>query len=125
MEAKRISFRRLFATALVALATLTVPATAAHARATSTTASGSCWATPNPVAVGQDYAVSGNRLGANRMVNVWVADAAGTQWGSKITNADGTVSVQFHASVLGTYSVKITDSGRKPATLATCSFSAS
>ncbi|HTL87180.1 MAG TPA: hypothetical protein VL856_18500 [Acidimicrobiia bacterium] len=128
MEAKRISLRRLFPTALIALAALTVPASAASARpgTPTTTTGGSCVVTPNPAKVGGEYTVLGSRLGANRIVGVYVTDRAGTQVKTVMTDASGSIwSPGWVAAVSGSYSVKLTDSGRKPATLASCSFSAS
>ena len=126
MEAKRISLRRLAAASAVAAMALAMSAPAAEARpnATSTTTSGSCSVTPNLAVVGQTYAVAGSRLGAGRIVNVLVTDSAGTQWGSVLTDSTGSMLYTGVAAVSGSYSVKVTDSGKKPATLASCAFSA-
>ena len=97
---------------------------AAGARTVSAAPAGSCVATPNPALVGSLYVVSGTGLGANRMVNVFVTDAKGTQWGSVMTGATGAATYSGVASVLGSYSVKITDTSRKLSPLAACAFSA-
>ena len=126
MNAKRISLRRLTAASSVVAMALALSASAAAARpnTTATTTSGSCSVTPNPAAVGQSYTVAGSRLGAGRIVNVLVTDSAGTQWGSVQTDSTGGMRYVGIAAVSGGYSVKVTDSGRKQTTLATCAFSA-
>jgi hypothetical protein len=126
MEAKRIALRRLVAASSLIAMIVAMGAGGADARpsGSTTTTSGSCSVTPNPAAVGKTYTVLGSRLGAGRIVNVLVTDSAGTQWGSVQTDSTGSMQYVGVAAVSGGYSVKVTDSGRKAATLASCAFSA-
>jgi len=124
MEATRKILGRLALSA--AMIGFTVGAMAAPVAAkpranTTTDGGGSCSATATTV--GQSYAVVGTALGANRLVNLYITDPGGTQWGSVMTDATGRAQYSGVAGWAGSYSVKITDSGRKPATLAMCAFS--
>jgi hypothetical protein len=131
MEGKRFLGRtgRRSAPAFIA-ATLTfgvalsVPGVA-FARAKSGSASGStsgtCSESPNPVALGALYTVTGAHLPAGQIVSVSVTDPKGTQWGSTLTTATGTLTFVGQAAVAGSYSVRITG-GSKGSLLATCGF---
>jgi hypothetical protein len=85
---------------------------------------GSCSESPNPVAVGGTYTITGTRLPANQLVSVAVRDAAGSQWGSVQTSATGALTFTGPATVRGSYSVTISGSGKHAGTLGSCSFSA-
>ena len=110
--------------AAAAIGSVFVAPVGAQARGTAGTASGSCSEAPNPVAVGSTYTVSGSHLPAGQIVNVTVTDPAGTQWGSVRTTSTGTLTYAGVASVVGSYSVRITDSSRKANLLASCAFKA-
>lgn len=103
----------------------TAPAGAKPTASGSTAATaGSCSVTPNPAKVGGTYTVTGTKLGANRIVNVFVTDPKGTQWGSVMSDAYGTAKYVGVASVAGSYSVTIRDNSRKSLLLASCGFRA-
>jgi hypothetical protein len=107
--------------AAASVASLVIAPTAAQARATSGTASGSCSVAPNPVAVGSTYTVSGAHLPAGQIVSLTITDPKGTQWGSVRTTSTGTLIYSGQASNAGSYSVRITG-GSKGSLLATCGF---
>jgi hypothetical protein len=109
------------AAAVLAVAGLASPASAARRPGG---AQGSC-SVSGPVTQYGSYTVVGSGLPASTVVNVYVSDSGGTQWSSTTTSSSGTMSVSGYASYTGTYSVSVTSSGRKPSTLATCSFAVS
>jgi hypothetical protein len=118
-----VSFARRVAFAMLALAAIAGLATAAGAaHQSSGSASGSCSESPNPVAVGGIYTITGSHLPANQLVNVKVSDAKGAQIVTVMTTSTGTLTATGQASVSGSYSVAITSGGRKVSTLATCGF---
>ena len=119
-RARRFVFAALAVVSVLALATA---AQAAH-QAGSGSTSGTCSESPNPVAVGGIYTITGSHLAANQLVNVQVSDAKGTQIVSVITTSTGTLTATGQATVAGSYSVKITGGGRKVSTYASCGFSA-
>ena len=121
-RARRFVFTALAVVTVLGLAT---GAEAAHQSGSgSGSTSGTCSESPNPVTVPGTYTVTGARLPANQLVNVSVSDAAGTQWGSVMTSSTGTMTFTGQATVVGSYSVKITGGGRKASTYASCGFSA-
>lgn len=119
----RSRFFRVLAT-IPAIAAFAIPGYAFAKGKPNSSATALCWATPNPVAVGGDFAVAGSGLPSNVLVNVWVTDSVGTQWTSAETSAAGEMSVPGHASYSGAYAVRITSGGTRSTALATCSFAA-
>lgn len=119
--------RRILVTVAVAafaVGTLAGPALAGKPTGGSTSTTGSCSVTPNPVAVGANYTISGSKLGAGRFVNFHVTDAGGTTVFNRQSDSSGNASVTWHSYYRGTSSVRIDDvSGRKAVTVARCSFS--
>lgn len=87
---------------------------------------GSCYVTPNPVAVGSMYTVYGSKLGTNLSVNVNVSDTYGTTTLMGYTGASGSIIVSSYASWSGAYAVAIVSTGghHKSQPLASCSFQA-
>jgi hypothetical protein len=122
-----VSFTRRVAFAVLALVTIVALATAAgaaHLGGSGTSTSGSCSESPNPVAVGRTYTITGSHLPANQLVSVQVGDAKGVQIVTVMTTSTGTLIATGQASVAGSYSVAITGGGRRGGTLATCGFRA-
>ncbi len=117
--------RRAVTVSLVAAGLLgaTAPAMAAKGGVASHSA-GSCAVAPSSVPVGTDYAMTASGLDADSIVNVLVADAAGTTAWNLLVDAAGTTSVTGHAYWTGTSIVTVQQSrGRGYVTLASCSFS--
>jgi hypothetical protein len=105
----------------VAVALPGVAVARARSGGASGSTSGTCSESPNPVAVGAVYNVTGAHLPAGQIVSVSVTDPKGTQWGSTRTTATGTLTFTGVAAVAGSYSVRITG-GSKGSLLATCGF---
>ena len=83
----------------------------------------SCQVSPNPVALGAGYTVLGSGLTPGGMVNVLVSNSGGSNWWSAQADTGGRIAVPAYANWRGANTVKITTGGRRPSTLATCSFS--
>src|SRR5207249_4879367 len=90
----------------------------------SSTGSGSCRVSPNPVAVGAAWTLTGSNLGAYALVNVLITDSAGgiNSWNLQ-ADATGTTSVTWHSYASGASSVKFMKGERHGTTaVAACSF---
>lgn len=84
---------------------------------------GSCYVTPNPVAVGGQYTFWGSGFKAGELLGVTVSDSHGTQAFTLQADASGNASVSSYASWAGTSTVKVVDNGgRKKVFLTSCSF---
>lgn len=84
-----------------------------------------CSVTPNPVAVGGIYTVTGSGFTAGDPLSVFVSDSVGTNLFIPAADANGNFSVSSYASWSGGYTVSVYDtSGRKPVYEAGCSFTA-
>ncbi len=92
----------------------------------TTTATGSCSATPSPVAVGADYTLVGTALGAYAIVNVLIHDSMGTTSWNLQADAAGTTTVTWHSYAAGTSSVTFQKSRHHGfSTVASCTFAVS
>lgn len=68
-----------------------------------------CSVTPNPVAPGDTYTITGTGLPANGLVNVRIVEALGTQSGSNYTDDTGTVVFNSRSYWPGDVTVEITE----------------
>ena len=86
--------------------------------------SGGCYVTPNPVAIGGNWTLTGTGLGAYTLVNVLITDASGgiNSWNLQ-ADANGVVTDTWHSYWSGTTNVKFNVTNHnKRTTIATCSF---
>ena len=120
--------RKLMSVALAGVLLLTLAGTTFAAKGsksgTGGTGSGvaACSVTPNPVAVGSDWTMTGAGLPAGSYVNVWEKDSASTTvWFAQI-DASGTVSITWHSYNVGTTTMSVTSTSGNDATLASCTF---
>lgn len=114
------------ASAVLVVALLASTTLAAKPGGGGSASGGTCYETPNPVALGALYTVYGNNLGTNISVDVNVTDSAGTTVLMGYTGSTGSVVVSSYAGISGTYQVTIVGlGGHKTKLLATCSFLAS
>lgn len=85
--------------------------------------SGSCAVTPNPVAVGADYTITGTNLGANAVVNLLLTDSHQTTSWNLQADASGTSKLVWHSYWTGTTTATYNKSAKHGSTtVATCSF---
>ena len=85
--------------------------------------SGTCYVTPNPVAVGSDWTMSATNLPASTFVNVYDVWSGGTTVWMLQTSSTGTTSLTWHSYVAGTTTITIkTATSKKTSTLASCTF---
>jgi hypothetical protein len=120
------------AAAALAVAALTILGASAPALAAKggggkpsggSTPTGTCWANPDPVAVGADYTLTGSGLGAGTLVNVLISDSGATTSWNLQADASGTTSVTWHSYWTGTSNVTFQVNGRHGfSTVASCSF---
>lgn len=124
-------FRSILARTLVsgvaAVVLFPTAAFAAHgggSGGTTSSGSGSCTVSPNPVPLNTSYSVNGSGLPANSMVDVFATDSTGgTSSTTAMTDGTGHVSVLEHAWAAGPGSAQVTDTSRKHNLLASCTFS--
>jgi hypothetical protein len=87
------------------------------------TGGGACSVSPSTVNVGQDYTISGSRLGAYSIVNVTVTDRAGITAFNLQADANGNTSVVTRSYNRGTDAVRFAvTAGRGSTAVASCSF---
>ena len=84
-----------------------------------------CNVTPDPVARGGMYTVSGGGAPTDAYLNIWVTDSHGTTVLLSPVAADGTFSASSYASWSGTSTVTVKDISGKVTVLTTCSFDVS
>lgn len=85
--------------------------------------SGSCSVSPNPVAVGAQWTVTGSNLGANAIVDVLITDSAATTAFNIQADASGNLTDTWHSYNTGTSKVTMKEaSHNKQVTVANCSF---
>ena len=119
---KRKALHSMFALAIPVSALLAATPAVARPPQQQTATAAACAATPNPVAVGDAYTVTGWNLTPGAMVDVYVSDAVGLRWSSATADGSGTISVPGWANFEGTSTVTVKAHTRKATVLATCTF---
>lgn len=124
MPTRRHRWRTLGTLAVVATSLCVATPAMAAKPGSSSAGSGSCSVSPNSVAVGASWTLTGSNLGAYALVNVLITDSAGgiNSWNLQ-ADATGTTSVTWHSYASGATSVKFMKSARHgSSTVAACSF---
>jgi hypothetical protein len=116
---------RIGQAALVATLSATLfSGTALAGKPGGSTSNGSCSVTPDPVAVGADYTLTGTGLGADALVNVLISDSDVVSSWNLQADADGTSTLVWHSYWTGTTNVTYQESSghHGSSVVASCSF---
>jgi hypothetical protein len=126
MKATRLQI--IIATAVVAVSLLAFGATPALAAkggkpssGGSTTTSATCAVSPNPVAAGAQFVISGSKFAPSQFLTLAIKSAAGTSFVWTQADANGNLSKAWQVQTAGSNSVKVYNSTNN-ALLATCGF---